>query len=462
VTLNPVYTVDETSQSIVNKVFDSLYCFDSNGRITTQLAAGDRITKTKNGTEIEIRLVPGVSFSDGTPFTSDDVVATIDLLLNPQFNYPYPSSIEFIRKVVPMGKESVKIISDKPPAAWKYRLTFKILQARQLRHVKPETFREDRLIGTGPYVISDMNRRQSIRLVANPYLNKRHASGMFPRLEYQIVTYTQLVPLKLLKKEIDICELQPEHWAAYKMSTEWQQKFRIIKYTKSGFSFLVFNLRRSAISKKVRKLIYQVLTGTDFLEVFLRESGEPVTNPFEQLNIVPSADSRNKIQPLEQQVSFTILTNSESKFRSNFILFLSQKLQEYNIRLTPRFLEYQTFLHYLKEGRFDLAVSGILMDAASDMKSIFCSGSLFNYSGLRNPRMDQLLNKASLEIDGPTQVDLYRKAFSIWQDEMPLIPLFNLYYYVGIARDIPIPSKRYKVIGSTSDFLYNIWEWKTH
>lgn len=450
--LNPVYITDETSQSIANKIFNSLFYFDCRGRVEKGLAEAYWVEN--NGKKIIIELKKNIFFPRGRELNSDDVVSTIKLLKDKEFKYPYAADISFVKEARKIGKFKFSLILQDRLAAWKNYLTFFILNAEEI-NVAPGKFRHTALSGTGFYKIKEIIEPRKIVLE----LNKPGKNPLLYRyIEYIIVKNTNLVPLKLINDEIDICELQPENIPAYKNIQRWQKKFTIANYKKFGYTYLVFNLKNAKITRDTRRIFYNVLTHGDFINKFLTGRGEQVKTPFLLLN--------DKIEPEEfavenpgKPVRLKVLTNSESKLRKDFVLFLRTELESNNIFLEPLFLEYHTFLQYLKNSRFDIAVSAFLLEIDFDMKEIFQGGSSFNYAKYNNPRMDLLLDRGLRELDSEKRENIYQEAQRVWLNDLPLIPLFNLYYYMGISRRIKIPPETYELIGSSGDFLFNIDKW---
>jgi hypothetical protein len=81
---------------------------------------------------------------------------------------------------------------------------------------------------------------------------------------------------------------------------------------------------------------------------------------------------------LSQRLRLRILANSESVLRKQLVLFLCEEMKQFNVELEPLFVEYQTFLKFLKQGSFDLAVSAFLLDMDWNMKDILSSSGYFN------------------------------------------------------------------------------------
>jgi len=475
VSLNPVYATNETSQAVVNKVFDSLFYFGPKGEIKKQLVENWQILKKDiainnndvnigkdtDKLDIIIDLKKGIYFSDGKELDSEDVLQTFKLLQDQRFRYPYMSSIQFIDSLKKLDKHRFSISLHQSCAIWKKCLTFKILNSNEIKKVNPENFRNMILSGTGPYKIKKVQQPQSVLLERKCIRDFQKEGQKFQFIKYTVISYPQLSPLKLINNEIDICELQPEAVDTYKHKKVelWRRKFHIIQYKKYGYTYLVFNLKNSLITKDIRSSFYNLLIHGEFLKRFLKGKGEVVHSPFLPLNkkINPVSIPAS---PLERPLKLKILTNSESKLRKKLILFLRKEMRVFNIFLEPIFLEYQTFLDFLKKGRFDIAISGYTINIDYDIRNILASDAYFNYAQFQQFRMDKLLLEGLREMDSQKREKIYMKAHSLWQKHLPIIPLFNLYYYIGVSNRIDVPHQVYEIVGATGDFLFNILDWQ--
>ncbi len=452
--LNPVYATDETSQAVVNKIFQPLFYLDFQGKIRKGLVAGYHIRD--RGREIVLELKKGIRFSNGKELAADDVVTTFRLLRDDRFRYPYAGNLSFIKEIERIERYKFKIALNGRSAVWRNYLTFHITNKDEIENIDPENFRNMILSGTGPYRIKKVDRPKRIVLeLCHPDKNP----SMYRLIDYVVVANTRLAPLKLVNDEIDICELQPENVDAYKKIEKWQREFSILKYQKFGYTYLVFNLKNAKIPLNIRRHFYHILIRGDFLDKFLGGRGERVKTPFLLMNSMVEPEEV-KVTALKENIRLKILTNAESRLRKDFVLFLRNELKPFKIFIEPLFLEYHTFLEYLKSSRFDIAVSGYLLDIDYDMKEIFYQDAYFNYANFNNRQMEQLLVQGLRELDQEKRERIYQAAYRIWLEELPLLPLFNLYYYMGISKRIPIPGETYTLVGPTGDFLFNIEEWK--
>lgn len=450
--LNPVYATDETSQLVVNKIYHSLFTFDGAGELVPEAAA--ELPPAAAARRIRLRLKRGLRFSDGRELQAADVAATFALLRDSRYAYPYRSDLAPIAALTARGADTVEIELAEPLAAWPGLLTFKILSAAEIAHGKPETFRQSTPCGSGPYRLAGVRRPLSLELTPNP----AQAPPRFRRLVLSVLPDLRSAPLKLLTGEIDAAELQPEDSQAYRSNPSWQRAFSLHRFSKFGFTYLMFNLRRPNPDTAQRRFIYNRLVCSPFLERFLQGRGERVNSPFLPI----SASMRPQAHPGPAPApppEFTLLVNSESRFRRNLALFICAELRQCGIACRPLFCEYHTFLARLKEGRFDAALSGFVLDPEPNLKEMFFRGAHFNYSGYADAGMEELIGRAWREMDRGRRMELYRRAHRLWWDHLPFIPLFNLYYYIGMTGAVPSSARGLGRVASTCDFFYRVAAW---
>ena len=451
--LNPVYATSETAQGIMNKLHQALFYFDPAGKIRPELV--DSVRWNDERLQVSITLKKGMFFSNGAAVQSRDVMATIELLKNPLYEYPYLSDLNFIEKIIVIDPLNFSITLKEKYAPWKNYLTFKILSADELLGLDPGEFRRHIPLGCGPYQVEAVKEPRAIVLKENPFCATRNS---FKKIIYSLLGDPRQGPLKLLNDELAAVEIGADEAQSYDQLPRWRESFRLQKYRKFGYTYVVFNLKNPLIDLNLRKLFYNHLQASPFLDTFLRGAGETVFSPFLYLNGNVSTKPMPAVAP-SQRLRLRILANSESTLRKQLVLFLCEEMKAFNVELEPVFVEYQTFLKYLKQGNFDLAVSAFLLDMDWNMKDVLSSSGYFNYAGLTDAKMDALLDAGLREMDEEKRRQIYMDAHECWLQSLPLIPLFNLNYFMGISKSVKIPADHFRMIGSTGDFFYNLQGW---
>ena len=119
--------------------------------------------KQPDATTIEFTLRPGVKFHDGSPFTADDVVYTINLIADPASRLSTPSNYNWLDKAEKTGDLSVRVKLKRPnPAALEYfALVIPIYPKAYREKVGAEGYAKAP-VGAGPYKMTKVEPGVSI------------------------------------------------------------------------------------------------------------------------------------------------------------------------------------------------------------------------------------------------------------------------------------------------------------
>ncbi|WP_226780533.1 peptide ABC transporter substrate-binding protein [Oceaniglobus trochenteri] len=161
-------------------VLEPLGRYDQDGNLVPYLAT--EIPTVANGgvsedlTTITWKIKPGIKWSDGSDFTSADVVFTAEYCMDPEGGCAQLAKFEGVKSVEALDDLTVKV-TFKEPKPNPY-LPFMggqspILQAAQFADCKgaraPECTEENfNPIGTGPFVVTDFRPNDVITMEANP------------------------------------------------------------------------------------------------------------------------------------------------------------------------------------------------------------------------------------------------------------------------------------------------------
>ena len=80
VALDPAFAYDFTTNPVVNQITQGLLTFDENNELIPQLASSWEAT---DETTYVYQIRDDVTFSDGSPMTMDDVLFSIERIMNP-------------------------------------------------------------------------------------------------------------------------------------------------------------------------------------------------------------------------------------------------------------------------------------------------------------------------------------------------------------------------------------------
>ena len=170
-TFNPALVADDSSETIRYLTGGVLVRLNRESqKLEPELAKAWAVSK--DGRTITFTLRPGIRFSDGTPFTADDVKYTMDQLMDPALHSPTGDAFRSTTgKVVPVvsGFDKISITFPAPVAGLDKLFDQVAIVSVHSPHKEMAVL--------GPYYVSDDKAGSYVELRKNPNYWKRDASG---------------------------------------------------------------------------------------------------------------------------------------------------------------------------------------------------------------------------------------------------------------------------------------------
>lgn len=172
--------VNNVQVARLHMLYDALVVLDTDAQVRYELA--ESITPNDTATEWTIKLQQGVTFHDGKPLTADDVIFTLQRVLNPDKplrakNSLGPVDVANIEKIddltvrVPMLSPYATLVEQ---MATYYYFLF----------IAPVDWNAERPVGTGPFTFESFTPNRQSKFVRNP----NYWKSDLPYLDEVIVT----------------------------------------------------------------------------------------------------------------------------------------------------------------------------------------------------------------------------------------------------------------------------------
>ena len=167
-------------------VFDRLLSVNTdNGSIVPHLATS---WKQVDDRTWDFTLRTDVKFHDGTPFSADDAVYTLNWASDPNVNIRLKNRFSWVQKAEKLGPGSIRVRTHEPYALTLLNLAIQFPMLPAVYHGsfanKPDF--DWKPIGTGPYKVVSADRNAGLVFASNE--NFVHANAFFPKASIARVT----------------------------------------------------------------------------------------------------------------------------------------------------------------------------------------------------------------------------------------------------------------------------------
>jgi peptide/nickel transport system substrate-binding protein len=363
------------------KTFDPVLVDEDAGEAIRYLTAGVLIRVNRNtqafepelatswkfsdgGRHVVFQLRERLLFSDGTPFSAEDVAFSFKRMMDPELHSPTGDSFRSGTGMVvaKIEKQNQVSLHFSAPIAGIERL-FDQVAIMSCRSPTKE------MAGLGPYVVAEYKAGSYVELHRNPNYWKRDGAGKrlpyIDSVRFDIQANREIETLRLQRGEVHmISALDAEMFD--RLRTDPQ-----LRTTDAGPSYdnemLWFNqVRRAPIpehkkewfrSQIFRRAISSAVNRSDIARLVFRGHAEPAAGPFSSANQLwfnakIKADAYNPDQSVQQlkregfrldkgqlydpkgnPVEFSLITNSGAKPRARIASLLQQDLAKIGIRL---------------------------------------------------------------------------------------------------------------------------------
>lgn len=200
--LNPLDSGSEITRWIAEPIMESLYRYDNTLASVPLLADGEPQI-SEDGLAWTIRLRQGVLWHNGTPFTADDVVATLAHMLDLSAGSEWITyMLGYLSRFEKVDEHTVRIVLSKPYGLLRSHLTNLPITHRDF------VARKDTMMGTGPYRLDTFVAGQSFTLSRfDRYHGGQYPAGSAPAfagMQYTVFTDANTRVLSLRQGKVDL------------------------------------------------------------------------------------------------------------------------------------------------------------------------------------------------------------------------------------------------------------------
>ncbi|HET6264775.1 MAG TPA: ABC transporter substrate-binding protein [Usitatibacter sp.] len=461
-TLDPHSANLLTSSRVTMQVFEPLVWRDREWKTIPWLATSWR---QATPTLWRFKLRDGVKFHDGTPFTADDVVFSVERALHPLSQMR--TAIQGVESARRIDDRTVELVLTEPnPALLQHLTNFRIMSrawAVKNRAEKPQDYKnkEDSVTarsanGTGPFIVREWSPDVRVRLEQNREW-WGHKAGLFE----SNVTEVHMLPVKsaatrlaaLLSGEVDLV-IDPPTQDVERLKSNPQLK--VTEGAEMRVQYLAFDLQRDELlygsvkgknpfkDLRVRQAVAHAIDAEAIRQKVMRGLSRPHGAIITSLVAGYHADGDKRL-PYDRERAKKLL--AEAGYPAGFDVTLdcgnnqpamdicqavAAMLTQVGIRTRPNIVVQSSFFPKIEKHDTSLYLlswgGGVTSDALYSLNALLHSVGKkgegdFNLGRWSNTEMDGLIAQIKGEQDMEKRNEAIRKALVLAARELPVVTI---------------------------------------
>ena len=434
-TLNPLSLSGPAEYPVIDMAYSGLTRIGPDSQPMPDLAKSWE--GSPDATEFTFRLHEGVTFHDGTPATSSDVVATYEAILNPDIPSSALSVLNMIDSVKAVDDLTVKFTLSSPFADFPTSTAHANARIISEEALSGDLTKLDTVVnGTGPFKMESYDSARITRLVRNenyfsegkPYLDAVEMH-LFPDLAAETTNF--------LSGEIDVMLLVQQADYARISSTPGINALRV---PSGRYVNVVMRFDQPPFDNlKVREALAYAIDRQLLVDLVLEGLGRPghdnILSPEFKFRIDTPEKNYDpaKAKALLAEagypdgISLDLVASNRPAIRAQVAIAIKQMALPAGFDIKVETMPHDTYIaNVWKKGNFYMAYWGMQPTEDATFNLLLTSNASYEDTGWMNAKFDELVNAGRSTTIEAERAAAYSKAQELMLKELPyIIPFYE-------------------------------------
>lgn len=416
---------------------------------------------SQDGLSITFEIRKGVTFSDGAPFTAEDVVFTYDWIMNPEVEDPREKqTMERVQSVTKTNDYQV-VFKFREPYFQNFDLasSLGIMSKAFYGRYTPQQFNNSSglLIGTGPYRRESQTDWKStagrIELIRNEGYWGMPAS--FDRLVFYQIESEATELAMFGKGDLDLVGVQPQAYELMLKNPDLVARSNHFEYTPptAGFTYIAWNQQRDGkptvfADKRVRQAMTMLTDRDGLCKNILLGYATVARGPFSPMSKQDDKSLQDWIYDPEKakallkeagfedrdgsgvlslpdgrKLSFRLSYASNNETTGQVMRYVKDSYARAGIRVELSPEEWAIFVGNISTRKYDAISLGWSGGIEEDIYQMFDSSQVAgegdNFISYSNPQFDNAVRAARTTVDEAKRMELWHQCARILHEDQP-------------------------------------------
>lgn len=463
-TLNFVRHTTAFEKSVLSYIHDPLVDLDQKLNIVPALASN--WTVSPDGLLYTFHLDQRATFSDGRPVTAEDVVFTLQRIVDTRSPSPqYASLFDSLdaERTRAVGPKTVEIGFSVAKADQMLSFNIPVLPRHFYGAGNFSRDYDRKVLGSGPYVLTSHEAGRSILLTRRadywrekPYIQE---------VEFRILPDDAMAWNALRNRQLDEMKLNSDQWMVARGDPAIQEILDIRRYYPLSYNFIPWNTRDPILADpRVRRALAMCFDRKSIINNLFYGTARVVTGPY-----VPSQWAYNpEVRPIEFNPAAArkllaeagwsdtnadgILDRAGRRFDLELLLsagsassaaqaqVFEQGLRKagINARLSP--VDPPVMFERVLSGEFQGAFLSFDLDLDPDLHALFHSSQTppngNNFVFYSNAEADRLIEEGRVTLGQARRQEIYRRLHAVLAEDQPYLWLIQVSTKWGLNRRV--------------------------
>lgn len=454
-TLDPRLARDTTAYRVANLISAGLVHLTPNLEAVPDLAES---WENPDDTTVVFTLREGLTFSDGSALTAEDVVYTFETILDADFNAPQRGLFTPIESIVAVDDRTVQFNLTTPYAPLMSYLDIGIVPSDYDGDMAVEP------IGAGPMVLDSWTRGSELVLTASD--SYWAGAPAVSNLVVTVVGDNSARAQAFEAGDLDVIQSPLSPNDIQRFSEDDSVGSEILAGL--GVTYLNFNTSDPLLSDPAMRQALAMLVDQDTIVNQIYEGVDQVASSvilpsswaYDEAIQQPGFDIAAAMAMLDdlgwsdsdgdgfrdrdgETLSIEIATHSEDPNRVQSVEYLQAIFESAGIDATVRITDWPSFSSgYVQQGEHQIALLGWLRITDPDrlLYGQLTTGAGLNWGGYSNPEVDALLEAGRTELDQGARAEAYQSAATIIAEELPYYIIsyqgYQMFYDPEVVSDV--------------------------
>jgi peptide/nickel transport system substrate-binding protein len=442
--LDPALVVLDAASLIIDQVYEGLAHEDP--ALVPQPRLAESWEISDDGLTYTFALRQGVTFHNGREMTADDVLYSIQRVMNPDNASPWKEYTSSIDTIEAPDASTVVITLKNPDASFLAALCRRGLSVVPQEEVEANGDLKQVMVGTGPFKFVDfvpnsvvsLEKNEDYWLEGRPYLDG---------VEFMIIPDDTARTTALVSDTVDMIEAVPHRDI---LTLQDADGLKLTGDQATNLRWIVFNVRDEPLNnKELRQVIASGIQRQPIIDTAVFGFGTPLHGVYPSdywagfEGNVPEGDPEGAAAAiseiaLPEDFRPGILTWGEYDFLSSTSIVVQEQLNQIGIESEIEPEENATYLDRYFSGDFDIAVMGAggYIDPHDFLGQSLGTGGVTNAAGYSSEEMDELLRQGIIEQEQDARKAIYQQIQELIIEDVPWIMLYTSNTFEGMKDSV--------------------------